>query len=107
MARDTIDDGGLARDKTLRDEYIGIAMAGLLAGRTYECGETVDVDQVMHHAKRFADAAIAEKRQAEVIKSCKTCKWYDEKKGQIGGCLHEGGSYNTCPGAGQALWEAK
>ena len=63
MKHDTIDTGGLASDKTLRDEYLGIAMGGLLAGRTFEWGETVDVAQCLYHAKRFADAAIIHAKQ--------------------------------------------
>jgi hypothetical protein len=62
---DTNDDGGLARNKTLRDEFAGLAVFGLLASQDETNGYyTHDID-VVGPAYDIADAMIAEKRRRE------------------------------------------
>ena len=69
------DDGGLARDKTLRDEFAGRAMAGMigvfLLALSAKLNESHNVDitaesfAMVRSAYGTADAMIAEKRKRE------------------------------------------
>jgi hypothetical protein len=56
-------DGGLARDKTLRDYFAGVALQGLIASNSDPATELYQRDKAAEIAFEYADAMLKERKK--------------------------------------------